>query len=171
MLILHAFWSPDATADFIQYGAFRLWAETLAVARAEQTLDEIHRHPFQLPAQDWPAFWGSLGFTEAPGALAMALETQTLLLPSIAEAPLPSPALARYWPTDIDVAEARPRPWRLDCLRLDRPIRQLSDIHFLAFQQGGAVQPAGDFLFWYWFTQEIKRLLARDQYLPALVVR
>jgi len=171
MLILHAFWSPDATADFIQYGALRLWAETLTVARAERTQDEIPRHPFQLPAKDWPALWGSLGFAEVPGALAMALETQSLLLPSTAEAPLPSPALARYWPSDINVAEAWPRPWRLDCLRLERPIRQLSDIHFLAFQQGGTVQPAGDFLFWYWFTQEIKRLLVRDQYLPALVVR
>ncbi|TNF57165.1 MAG: ATP-dependent helicase, partial [Gammaproteobacteria bacterium] len=171
MLILHAFWSPDATTDFIQYGAFRLWAETLTVARQGQTQDEIPRHPFQLPAKDWPAFWGSLGFTEASGALAMALETQSLLLPSTAESPLPSPALARYWPADINVAEARPRPWRLDCLRLDRPIRQLSDIHFLAFQQGGTLQPASDFLFWYWFTQEIKRLLVRDQYLPALVVR
>ena len=169
MLILHAFWSPDATADFIQYGDFHLWAETLTVARTERTQDKIPRHPFQLPAKDWPAFWGSLGFKEDPGVLA--LETQSLLLPSAAEAPLPSPTLARYWPTDLNLAEARPRPWRLDCLRLDRPIRQLSDIHFLAFQQGGAVQPAGDFLFWYWFTQEIKRLLVRDQYLPALVMR
>lgn len=171
MLILHAFWSPDATVDFIQYGAFRLWAETLAVAKPGRTQEAIPRHPFQLSAKDWPAFSGTLGLPEEPRALAMALEDQSLLLPSSAEAPLPSPALARYWPTEFRVAEARLRPWRLDCLRLDRPIRQLSDIHFLAFRQGGAVQPAGDFLFWYWFTQEIKRLLVRDQYLPAPVVR
>ncbi len=170
MLILHAFWSPDATVDFIQYGAFRLWAETLAVAKPGRTQEAIPRHPFQLSVKDWPAFWGTLGLPEEPRALAMALEDQTLLLPSSAESPLPSPALARYWPTEFSVAEARLRPWRLDCLRLDRPIRQLSDIHFLAFRQGGAVQPAGDFLFWYWFTQEIKRLLVRDQYLPAPVV-
>lgn len=171
MLILHAFWSPDATADFIQYGAFRLWAETLTVARQGRTQHGTPRHPFQLPAKDWPAFWGTLGLTEDPRVLALALETQSLLLPSTVEAPLPSPTLARYWPADPDLAEARLSPWRLDCLRLDRPIRQLSDIHFLAFQQGGAVQPASDFLFWYWFTQEIKRLLVRDQYLPALVAR
>ena len=170
MLILHAFWSPDATVDFIQYGSFRLWAESLAVAKPGRTQEAIPRHPFQLSAKDWPAFWGTLGLPEEPRALAMALEDQTLLLPSSTEAPLPSPALARYWPTEFSVAEARLRPWRLDCLRLDRPIRQLSDIHFLAFRQGGAVQPAGDFLFWYWFTQEIKRLLVRDQYLPAPVV-
>ena len=96
MLILHAFWSPDATVDFIQYGAFRLWAETLAVAKPGRTQEAIPRHPFQLSVKDWPAFWGTLGLPEEPRALAMALEDQTLLLPSSAESPLPSPALALH---------------------------------------------------------------------------
>ncbi|MBK8638714.1 MAG: DEAD/DEAH box helicase [Chromatiaceae bacterium] len=169
MLILHAFWLPDPTADFVQTGSFRLWAETLETRGAGSGGDPPP-HPFHLARAKWPALLEALGLASMASAGGDASMTCTLQLPSAAEAPLPSPTLARYWPADVDASLAAPRSWRVDCLRLERPIKQLSEIHFLASHQSEAVQPGGDFLFWYWFTQELKRLLIRDQYLPSLVV-
>ena len=54
---------------------------------------------------------------------------------------------------------------------LERPIKQLSDLHYLAAFGGDDLEPGGDFLFWYWFTQSLKQRLLRDQYLPALRYR
>ena len=63
------------------------------------------------------------------------------------------------------------KPWRVESHLLEHPIKQLGDIHFLARYRSEDIQPGNDFLFWYWFTQELKRLLVRDQYLPALLYR
>jgi hypothetical protein len=54
MLILHAFWLPDATADFVQTGSFGLWAETLETRNTGSGGDPA-AHPFHLARADWPA--------------------------------------------------------------------------------------------------------------------
>lgn len=128
----------------------------------------IAPHPFQLPRGDWPALLDLLGI---PGVRPAAIETAPLQLPSAAEAPLPSPQLAKYWADNLLGGPAVLHTWGLDCYRLANPIKPLSDMHYLAFHQAADVQPGSDFLFWYWFTQGLKRLLVRDQYLPALVYR
>ena len=164
MHILHAFWHPDRTDTFVQAGAFRLWAETQGPLPANRGQDGS-THPFALSRADWPGLLETLGLAPPHDG---ALSDCRIQLPSSPDAPLPSPALARYWPDEIDTSGTELRPWTVDCLRLDRPIRQLSDIHFLAISRAAEAQPGGDYLFWYWFTQELKRLLVRDQYLPAL---
>jgi hypothetical protein len=53
--ILHAFWLPDASSDFVQSGSLRLWCET-SLADLDTNLNQPDqkstRHPFQLPASD-----------------------------------------------------------------------------------------------------------------------
>ncbi len=121
MLILHAFWLPDATADFVQTGSFRLWAETLET-RGAGSGGDLPPHPFHLARAQWPALLEALGLASMASAGGDASMTCTLQLPSAAEAPLPSPTLARYWPADVDASLAATRPWRVDSLRLERPI-------------------------------------------------
>jgi len=164
MKVLHAFWLPEPGDTFVQAGALRLWVEVSQRQPSNRT-NAIAPHPFQLPRADWPALLGLLGVPHA------AIETYPVQLPSAADAPLPSPQLAKYWADELLEAQAVLHPWTLDCYRLANPIKQLSDMHFLALHQAGEVQPGSDFLFWYWFTQGLKRLLVRDQYLPALVYR
>jgi SNF2 family DNA or RNA helicase len=170
MKVLHAFWLPDATDAFLQGGSFRLWAETLQ-RRSARHGKGVPMHPFQLRASDWPAFLEVLGAKPSPSQIRDALHSCTIHLPSAASAPLPSPQLAKYWPDAIEETQATFQPWRVDCFRLERPIKQLSELHFLTFYRAEDVQPGSDLLFWYWFTQELKRLLVRDQYLPALIYR
>ncbi len=168
MKILHAFWRPDATDAFVQMGSFVLWVETSERSPATGGKG-ILPHPFHLPGEAWPAFLEALGLKPAEARSRDARETCRIQLPSGTDAPLPSPRMAKYWTQAFDEAQATLRYWKVDCHRLDNPIKQLSDLHFLAFQHAEEVQPGSDFLFWYWFTQEFKRLLVRDQYLPALV--
>jgi len=170
MRILHAFWLPDAVETFAQGGALWLWAETLQVRPARRTQD-ARPHPFSVTSDDWPAFMAEVGLDLSPIELRTALRSCALQLPSAADAPLPSPQLAKAWEQEIDEDHAALRPWQVDCLRLDYPIKQLNDLHFLAFYRAEGIQSGSDFLFWYWFTQELKRLLVRDQYLPALIYR
>ena len=100
-------------------------------------------------ASRWPQVTRSL-----PRNLgASAIETYPVQLPSAADAPLPSPHLAKYWADDLPAAPAVLHPWALDCYRLANPIKQWSDMHFFALHRAGEVQPGSDFLFWYWFTQ------------------
>ncbi|HYN79183.1 MAG TPA: hypothetical protein VES73_15480 [Lamprocystis sp. (in: g-proteobacteria)] len=167
MKVLHAFWRPEPVDAFVQAGALRLWVEVSQRPPASRT-QAVAPHPFQLPRDDWPALLDLVGI---PGVPPAAIETCPVQLPSAGEAPLPSPQLATYWADDRLEAPAVLQTWEIDCYRLASPIKQLSDMHYLAFHQAGDVQPGSDVLFWYWFTQGLKRLLVRDQYLPALVYR
>jgi SNF2 family DNA or RNA helicase len=170
MKILHAFWLPDDGDELLQAGSFRLWAETLESSPARRS-QGVPPHPFHLPRATWPAFLDALGAKPTDAELGAGLGRHPIELPSTAQAPLPSPQLAKYWPEAFDEAQATLKRWQVDCYRLAHPIKQLSDLHFLAFYRAEDVQPGSDFLFWYWFTQELKRLLVRDQYLPALIYR
>ena len=170
MKVLHAIWLPESTSDFVQTGSFHLWAETMEPC--SKTPDKgVPAHPFQVDANAWPGMLESLGWKPSRPQSRDTLQRVTLQLPSSTDVPLPSPELAKVWPEDIDTSATELRPWQVDTQRLDQPIKQLSDVHFLAIYQAEDIQPGGDFLFWYWFTQELKRLLLRDQYLPALVYR
>lgn len=170
MQILHACWLPEAGDDFIRSGTFLLWAETLGL-RSRRRVKDGPVHPFAVSRGEWPGLLESLGLGSKGPGLGYALVTRRLRLPSTHEAPLPSPAMARYWPDAIDPEGATLGSWQVDCLRLDSPIKQLSHLHFLALNHPEQLQLGSDFLFWYWLTHELKRLLMRDQYLPALVAR
>lgn len=170
MKILHAFWLPEASEEFVQAGSFRLWVETSQRGTVRRRKG-VPFHPFHLSVEDWPAFLEALGAKRPAPQLRRALEPCTIQLPSAEGVPLPSPQLARYSPENIDEAQATLQQWEVGCYRLEHPFKELSDLHFLAFYRAEDVQPGSDFLFWYWFTQELKRLLVRDHYLPALVYR
>ena len=170
MKVLHAVWLPEPTAAFLQPGSLRLWAETLE-PMPSRCGRGIATHPFHLRAEAWPAFLEALGATSTVAPLPEAQATCTLHLPSGADAPLPSPQLAKYWPQAVEETPSALRPWQVDCQRLAHPVRSLGELYFLVAYRAEDVEVGSDFRFWYWFTQGLKRLLVREQYLPALVYR
>lgn len=168
MRILHAHWLPEVSDAFVQGGRLWLWVEAREQAGSGQ---DKAAHPFHLAADAWPALLGELGIAPPPQRLKTLLAPRTLWLPSSADNPLPSPQLAKYEADGIQADQVGLHPWDVACYALDQPIKQLSDIHFLAFYQAEDLEPGSDFLFWYWLTQGLKRLVVRDQYLPALIYR
>ncbi|MBK1731274.1 DEAD/DEAH box helicase [Thiococcus pfennigii] len=169
MRILHVIWQPAADADaFVQGGAMRLWAEAAPVRRAKAGRGEAV-HPFGLSADAWPDLLGTLGLSQpASGRIGR----WPVALPSTADGPLPSPELVRsLGDAPPAVESAGLATWQVEGCDLTDPIGQLNAIHYLIDQQDGTLRPGHDLLFWYWFTQSLRRLLLRDQYLPAFVYR
>lgn len=169
MKILHAFWLPDSGDSFRQIGSLRVWAETLERDPLPSDAEQTPLHPFHLSAGAWPKLLTDLGIADLAAELKVSGPPRTLQLPSSTDGPLPSPQLAAALPLAPQPMRPTLKAWRVDTLALPHPIRQLADLHFLAQYQEQDLQPGSDFLFWHWFTQQLKGLLLRDQYVPALL--
>jgi len=175
--IVHGTWIPDETDEFAQRGAFYLWVETdtpapMTRSPAKNGGDAPTTHPRQLVRAELEAFLRErLGMRHVlPDAMARAITDAYFSLPSANGAPLPSVELARYvdeeTPDEFALA-----PWRVCCYRLDRPIPALHDIYVRALHDAEEFQLGADLLFWHHYTRELKAIIARDHYIPALAYR
>jgi len=170
MQIVHGSWIPDDGGEFVRRGAFYLWVETDAPALPRH--DPGAPHPRQLGDTALAAFLTEkLGLVETlPGTLQRVLTNKYFLLPSADGKPLPSYELLHYIEEDT-LGETELVPWQVCCCPVATPIATLNDIHFLAVQGAEDFQLGRDFLFWRQFTQELKGILVRDQYIPAITYR
>jgi superfamily II DNA or RNA helicase len=162
--ILHLFWRPEPVQDFIQPGHFRLWQETGQPAKPRSSADD--RHPRHLDGKALAAWLTEIGgFPVGPARF----ERQALALPGADGRPLPCPELQT---PAVDEATPQWQTWQVDCYRIaERPIQAINDLHFRLIFQGETVRAGQDFLFWYWYTQSLRNLLLRDQYIPAVRYR
>ena len=105
MNILHGTWIPEASESFAQKGAFYLWVET-----EQQRRFKAPRHNRHLPKTELAAFLGEhLGFRSASG-LEPHIRSCCFWLPSSADAPLPSPELARFLASTQSAGEVSAAP-------------------------------------------------------------
>ncbi len=158
--ILHLFWQPEPTQDFLQLGGFRLWIETDAASKSKNS----SLHPRHLNA-DALTKWlqDSAGLKPLPSQI----EISSLMLPTAKGAPLPCPELLVEL-EDERLEQAEWASWTVSCFQLvDSPISTISELHYRLIFQGHEIRPGQDFLFWYYYTQALKQLLLNDQYIPA----
>ncbi len=198
MQILHGTWIPHAEADFVQSGAFYLWIETVEASSQKKSRKPSQRHPRHLPAEELAALLTS-EFKIKPlneGALEDQIEPRYFLLPSVDNQPLPSLEMSHYLEDDLpETFEFQ--SWQVDCYatltstkaarstRTGRSIKTgisnsaqansvvplLNDLHFLTLHNLSEIQLGADLLFWFHFTQALKRIVYKDQYIPALNYR
>ncbi|UOA07426.1 DEAD/DEAH box helicase [Methylobacter sp. S3L5C] len=159
MNVIHGAWIPKDTQDFMQVGDFYLWVESDEVGgTANLTL-----HPQHLPQKLCLEFLKNelaLGLVDAgQGALI------SLQLPTFAGKPLPSPEL-QYSEVDDTVTL---QSWQVYAYPLSAPLKAINNIHFLCCFQVSNSRIGSDFLFWYYFSQSLKQILAKDQYIPLLL--
>ncbi|MEO0407893.1 MAG: DEAD/DEAH box helicase [Cyanobacteria bacterium P01_A01_bin.135] len=173
MQLLHGTWIPEATADFVQTGAFYLWVETDAKSRRAKTY-----HPSHLRAADLIALLvNELGLKPPSGQTpAATCAPRCFLLPTTDNAPLPSLEMARYLEAEdaTDSADIAWQAWQVDCYPLPdltEVVSVLNDLHFIATYNLADVQMGADLLFWYRYSQSLKQVALRDQYIPALKCR
>jgi len=170
MYVLHTAWIPRQTDAFVQSGGLYLWVEPAETIKRPGK----HRHPRHLQKDALAAFLDrelSIEAASDRGALSDAISRQSLLLPTADAQPLPSPELALVVGEELPDQAVDLAHWEIDCYLLQAPIKALSDIHFLSFYQSGDTRAASDFLFWYYFTQSLRPIVLKDQYLPALLYR
>jgi SNF2 family DNA or RNA helicase len=152
--VLHLGWLPQAGNDFYRPGAFHLWLETTdgASLTAKELLVWLEQ---------------TLGRKPSPTDMV----TTRLPRPCLNGKPLPSPETGTLPEGDYP-DRAKLRVLRLACWHLAAsPIETLNELHFRCIFQGQETRVAGDFLFWFWFSRQLKDLLLKDQYLPALRLR
>ena len=168
MHVIHGTWIPNDAHEFVQSGAFYLWVETdTPTGTSRRRADAVH--PRHLAHTALATFlMEKLGLREpVSGALARTLGTKYFLLPTAADKPSPSFELLRYVdeeePVEFDLA-----PWQVSCYQVSDIITALNDIHFIALHAAEDFQLGADLLFWHQYTQALKGIIAKDQYIPAM---
>jgi hypothetical protein len=168
MHIVHGSWIPNDTHEFIQQGAFYLWVETDTPAgTSKRRIDGVHpRHLAQTALATF--LIDKLGLQEPySGALTRSLQTRYFLLPTVADRPAPCFELLRYVEEEEPIEFAL-LPWQVCCYQVRDIIITLNDIHFIALNAAEDFQLGADLLFWHQYSQAIKGIVAKDQYIPAL---
>ncbi|WP_245619731.1 DEAD/DEAH box helicase [Methylomicrobium agile] len=99
--------------------------------------------------------------------------TYPVPLPSFQGNPLPCPELSTHLDAEAYAwHEAEIEIWPIRCFCFNnRAINLINDIHFRLIFQGEDFKAGSDFLFWYYFTQSLRGILLKDQYIPALRYR
>ena len=179
MHILHGTWIPQAGEEFIQTGTFYLWVETTDRKRFRKP---SQRHPRQLVAADLAEVLTKELGIQSPNARKLQdfIAPQYFLLPTVDNQPLPSLELSRYLEEELpDTFELQ--YWQVDCYPtkgaaktgglVNNVVSLLNDVHFLALHNLAEIQLGSDLLFWFHYTQALKRILFKDQYIPALKYR
>ncbi len=185
MQILHGTWIPQSNqastgTPFLQSGAFYLWVET---TEKQQFRQPSQRHPRQLAAAELAVLLQQELGVEPPGVrreMKDAIAPQYFLLPTVDNQPLPSLELSRYLEEELPESFEW-QYWQVDCYPTKVPVKTggsvnsvvtlLNDLHFLALHNLAEIQLGSDLLFWFHYTQALKRLFFKDQYIPALKYR
>jgi len=179
MQILHGTWIPQAGEEFIQNGAFYLWGETTERKRFRKP---SQRHPRQLVAADLAGLLMKELGIQPPNfrKLEDLILPQYFLLPTVDNQPLPSLELSRYLEEEVPEAFEF-QYWQVDCYQtiaspktggfVNNVVSLLNDLHFLALHNLADIQLGSDLLFWFHYTQALKRIIFKDQYIPALKYR
>ncbi|MDO9140767.1 MAG: ATP-dependent helicase, partial [Methylobacter sp.] len=163
MNVIHGTWLPPDTEDLIQTGAFYLWVESDEVS---STLKKP-LHPQHLPEKPCLEFLKSeLAVNPIEGGQGALV---SLLFPTSDGKPLPSPELGQ----SAEVNEAITlQSWQVYAYPVQTPIKAINNIHFLCcLQAGNTIRIGSDLLFWYYFSQSLKQIIVKDQYLPLLLSR
>ncbi|HEX4715601.1 MAG TPA: DEAD/DEAH box helicase, partial [Ktedonobacteraceae bacterium] len=164
---IHGSWFPDDAHEFIQRGAFYLWVETdTPVGTPTRGAGAVH--PRHLAQADLAAFLvEKLGLRDSlPGNFC----TKYFLLPTTGGKPAPSFELLRYVDEEEPI-EFELAPWQVWCYKVPDVITTLNDMHFIALHAAEDFQLGSDFVFWHQYTQELKAIITKDQYIPAFKYR
>ena len=181
MQILHGTWIPEPDADFMQAGQFYLWVET---TEKQPTLEEQGCYPLQLVGNELAAMLTHEFKIQSPENTPLEdwIEPCYFLLPTVDDQPLPSLELSRYLEIELPTTFEF-EYWEVDCcpiacaapvksrLGLNALIPLLNELHFLTLHNLSELQLGNDLLFWFHFTQAVKRVMLKDHYIPALKYR
>ena len=160
MKVIHGFWTPLPKDGFIQKGQFYIWVETDEVKIRKNK----NQHPQQLREQACLDFLKT-AFAYSLNLNAPSPQQQSVYLPTIVDKPVPDPELV----IGEVIEEVLLKEWQVFACPLLIPIKMIGDIYFLSHYQHEDVRISRDFLFWYYFSQSLKQVIEKDQYIPALL--
>ncbi|GCE24810.1 helicase [Dictyobacter alpinus] len=168
MHIIHGTWIPDDSQGFIRSGAFYLWVETdLPPSVVTKSKDAVHpRHLTQATLTTFLVEKLKLA-DSFPDTVKSNLVDRYFLLPTTAGKPAPSFELLRYVEEE-EPLEFELMPWQICCYKVSEILTVLNLLHFMALNGAEDFQLGADLLFWHYYAQALKAIIAKDQYIPAL---
>ncbi|HZR40910.1 MAG TPA: DEAD/DEAH box helicase [Ktedonobacteraceae bacterium] len=171
MHIIHGTWIPNDSHEFTQSGAFYLWIETdTPTGKVPRGADSVHPRHLMYTALD-TFLSEKLALRDSTSSTSgRTLCMKYFLLPTVGNKPSPTFELLRYVeeeePIEFDLV-----PWQICCYQVPDIISTLNDIHFVALNAAEDFQLGADLLFWHQYSQALKGIIAKDQYIPALKYR
>ena len=160
MKVIHGIWAPQPKAKFIQKGQFYIWVETDEV----QSRRNKNLHPQQLREQACLDFLKS-AFAYSLNPRDPVPQFHSVYLPTVDNKPVAAPELVISEVSDEVVLQA----WQVFACPLLIPLKTIGDIYFISHYQLEDVRISGDFLFWYYFSQSLKQVLYKDQYIATVL--
>jgi len=170
--VVHGFWAPEKTADFIQSGCFHVWVESdQVVSKNSKALHGYHYKGQQLADFLQNQLAMTLTGRHKDEALTDFIKQHLISLPTQNQQPLPSPEFRQLSGIDIEDSETdiSLMPWKVEGFGLSHPIKDINHIHFLSLYEVEEVVLGQDILFWYYFSQSLREVVLKDQYIPGLV--
>ena len=165
MHILHGTWIPQSGTDFIKSGTFYVWVETTE-KKCSSKLNL--RHPRHLAAAELSTLLTSeLKITPPNFHSSDDLITPCYFLEEEASDSFE----LRYWQIDCYPTLASTKVEVDHRTEVNTVIPLLNDLHFTVLHHLSEIQLGADLLFWFHFTQALKRIICQDQYIPALKYR
>ncbi len=165
MKIVHGFWRPDQTENFVQTGQFYLWVETDEkdlLDKKPNNNKKLHSH--QLAAPVCLDFLKT-AFNYDSELASSGTQLQSVYLPTVQGEPLPSSELIfSEAPEDVVL-----NSWDVVVYPVVIPLKAISDVYFLSHYQHEDSRVGRDFLFWYYFSQSLKQFIEKDQYIPVVL--
>ena len=171
MKILHGTWIPEALPQFIQKGGFYLWCETDSLQKSPKKQPDNY-HQGQLNKDNLSTLLVKdldIPITEYNKSTHN-ITTKYFILHSTDARPLPSLELSRYVEEEVENTTEW-KIWAVNCYQITSVIKTLNDIHFISLYKTGEIQLGSDLLFWYHYSQSLKQIILKDQYIPALKYR
>ena len=159
MKVIHGLWTPASAKAFIQTGQFSIWIETDDVLPTKSG----RNHPQQFSEKEGLAFLKeAFAYTENANTEPC---SHSIHLPTQGKKPLPSPALN----PNNTAGDFTLSAWQVISYPLLKPLKTIGEIYFLSHYQHDDIRVGHDLLFWYFFSQSLKQVFYKDQYIPGLV--
>jgi SNF2 family DNA or RNA helicase len=171
MNVLHGTWIPESKETYERGGAFYLWVES---DTGRKRKNGKNMHPRTLQKKPLEEFLkNELGFKDSfSHTIEHWIVERYFTLPGVENTPVKSYELLKY-AGEEPPAEYTFQQWQICCYQVPTVeiIALLSDIHFLFAYRPSNMLLGADLLFWYHYSQLVKEVLLKDQYIPALKYR
>jgi len=171
MNVLHGTWIPENNDTYERGGAFYLWVETAVASRGKKQ-EKLHPRALQKKPLD-EFLRNEFGIKNSfARTLEDWIREKYFTLPSVKKAPVKSYELLKYTGEELPNKYTL-QPWQIWCYQVPTVelIGFLNNLHFLFAYRPSDMLLGSDLLFWYHYTQLLKEILQKDQYIPALKYR
>jgi SNF2 family DNA or RNA helicase len=168
MNVLHGTWIPENSETYERGGAFYLWVESETGRRGKKPKNT---HPRTLKEQPLEEFLKTeLGLKEIfSGQIRRSIMNRYFSVPTLEGTPVKSYELLKYAGEEPPI-EYTLQHWQTCCYRVPtrEVISRLNDVHFLFAYRPSNMLLGTDLVFWYHYSQLLKEIIVKDQYIPAL---